>query len=257
MRHVQAAASLLEPSEADLEDSEDGQSKRQPSMVCSKPADLIVPAFRTSLRRRPASTSSTSTFSKSVHFDPHLERVRHFLQVERPLDVAAGSPPVESDNGDTESSFSENCNHSRPSSYEWEIITANFPAETYERLQLPARAEKVVLSPDYKELIGTVAVANLAFDKTVVIRFTVDFWKTTSEVFAGYVNDARRKQYDGCDRFNFAIELADLANLNERPMFFCIKYCVNGVEYWDNNNNYNFQVEFRKKLKPKNGRIVL
>ncbi|KFY09973.1 hypothetical protein V491_07858 [Pseudogymnoascus sp. VKM F-3775] len=238
MRHAQAAASLLELSEVVLEDN------------------LVEPAFRTSLRRRPASTPSTLTFSKSVHFDPHLERVRHFLQIERPLAVAAGSPPVESDNGDTESSFSdENSNHSRPPSYEWEIITANFPTETYERLQLPVRVEKVVLSPDYKELIGTVAVANLAFDKTVVVRFTLDFWKTTSVVFAEYANDARQKQYDGCDRFNFAIELADLANLNKRPMFFCIKCCVNGVEYWDNNNNYNFQVEFRKKLM--NGRKVL
>lgn len=221
MKLCQAAASLLEPSEADIEHSEDGQSKRQPSMVCSKPADLVVPAFRTSLRRRPASMSSTSTFTKSVHFDPHLERVRHFLQIEQPLAVAAGSSPVESDNSDTESSFSdESSNHSRPSSYEWTIITANFPAETYERLQLPVRVEKVVLSPDYKKLIGTVAVANLAFNKTVVIRFTLDFWKTTSEVFAEYADDASQKQrYDGCDRFNFAIELADLANSTKGQCF--------------------------------------
>lgn len=94
------------------------------------------------------------------------------------------------------------------------------------------RVEQVVLSPDYKELIGTVAVANLAFNKTVIVRFTLDFWKTTSEVLAEYADDARRKQqYDGCGRFTFAIKIADLANLDERPVFFCIKYCVNDVEY--------------------------
>jgi hypothetical protein len=37
-------------------------------------------------------------------------------------------------------------------------------------------------------------------------------------------------------------------------MFFCVKYAVNGVEYWDNNNSANFQVDFRKKTKPQNGK---
>ncbi|KAL5344649.1 hypothetical protein ACLOAV_010341 [Pseudogymnoascus australis] len=201
----------------------------------------------------------TPTFSKSVHFDPHLERVRRFLQAERPLAVAAGSSPVESDNGDTESSFGdEDSNHSQSPPYEWQVIPSNFPAETYERLQLPVRVQKVALSPDNKELIGTVAVANLAFEKTIVVRFTLDFWKTTSDMHAVYAADARpNRQDDGCDRFNFAIDVAELANIDEKPMFFCIKYCVNDVEYWDNNNNYNFQVEFRKKLKPMSGQIDL
>lgn len=237
MRHRQSA-SLTEPNKADIEYSEDGESKR------SKCLDAVVPAFRTSLGRRPASMPSIPTFSKPVHFDPHLESVRHFLQVERPLAVAAGSPPVESENGGTASSFGdEDSNHSRSPSYELEIITANSPTETYGRFKLPVRVEKMDLSPDSMDLIGTVAVANLAFNKTVIVRFTFDFWKTTSEVLAEYADDASRKQqYDGCDRFTFAINIADIANPDETPMFFCIKYCVNNMEYWDNNNNYNFQV---------------
>ncbi|KFY31911.1 hypothetical protein V493_00689 [Pseudogymnoascus sp. VKM F-4281 (FW-2241)] len=248
MRHRQSA-SFTEPNKADIEHSEDGHSIR------SKRADAVVPAFRTSLRRRPARMPSSATFSKSVHFDPHLERVRHFLHIEQPLAVAAGSPPAEPEPGGTEaSSGDEDSTHSRSPSYELEIITANFPTETYERLQLPVRVEKLDLSPDNVDLIGTVVVANLAFYKTVIVRFTLDFWKTTSEVLAEYTDDTRRKQqYDGCDHFTFAIKIADLANLDERPMFFCIKYCVNDMEYWDNNNNYNFQVEFRKKLKPMSG----
>ncbi|KFX93335.1 hypothetical protein O988_06871 [Pseudogymnoascus sp. VKM F-3808] len=235
MRHRQAV-SLAELNEADINDSEDYQSKIKPSMLCSIPEDLIVPAFQPPLRGRPATIVSASTFSKSVHFDPHLKRVWQILQGERPLAVAAvSSPLVESDNGDMKLSFSdEDSNPSQPPSY------------------------KVDLSSDYKELIGTVAVANLAFEKTVVVRFTLDFWMTTSEVLAEYATDARQKQQDdGCDRFKFAIEIADLPSLDEKPMFFCIKYCVNGMEYWDSNSNYNFHVEFRKKLKPVNGQVVL
>jgi hypothetical protein len=198
----------------------------------------------------------TPTFSKAVHFDAHLEHVRHFLQVDRPLAVSAGSSPAESHNSDTEFPFSDE-ESSKPWSlpYEWEIILQNFPPDTLERLQSPVRVEKVCLSPDNKTLIGTVAVANLAFNKTVVARFTLDYWKTTSEVLAEYTNDIRRKQQnDGCDRFNFTIKLADLANLEAKTMYFCVKYAVNGVEYWDNNNHMNFQVDFRKKMKPMNGK---
>jgi hypothetical protein len=143
MRYRQPA-SLTEPNEAVLDDSEGKQSKhkRKPSFLCSIPEDLIVPAFQPS-RRRHTSILGTPTFSKPVHFDPRRKLVRDFLQVERPLAVAAGSYPVESDNSETKCSFSnDECfNHSQPPLQEWGIITANFPAETYERLHLPVRVQ--------------------------------------------------------------------------------------------------------------------
>jgi hypothetical protein len=198
----------------------------------------------------------TPTFSKAVHFDQHLEHVRHFLQVDRSLAVSAGSSPVDSYESDIEfpSSDDDPQNlHSPP--FEWEIFVPNFPAATSDRLRQPVRVERVFLSADNKTLVGSVAVANLSFQKTVVARFTLDYWKTTSEVLAEYNNDVRRKQQaDGYDRFNFNIKLADQANLEAKAMFFCVKYVVNGVEYWDNNNLTNFQVDFRKEAKPQNGK---
>jgi hypothetical protein len=198
----------------------------------------------------------TPTFSKAVHFDAHLEHVRHFLQVDRPLAVSAGSSPVEAYDSDTEFPFSEDgSSTSRSLPFEWEIIVSNFPAPTPHRLSLPVRVERVFLSADNKTLIGSVAVANLAFNKTVIARFTLDYWKTTSEVVAEFNNDIRQPKHpDGCDRFNFNIKLADQANLEAKTMFFCVKYCVNGQEYWDNNNSTNFQIDFRKKAKPMNGK---
>lgn len=243
---------LTESSDDETDDSD--SDRKKPPMVRKKSGELVRPALRPS--RRPSSMPGTPTFSKAVHFDAHLEHIRHFLQVDRPLAVSAGSSPVESHSSDTEFPFSDDdANQKRSLPYEWEIILANFPAETLERLQLPIRVERVFLSADNKTLIGSVAVANLAFQKTVVARFTLDYWKTTSEVLAEYTHDLRRKpQNDGYDRFNFNIKLADLANLETKTMFFCVKYCVNGVEYWDNNNNTNFQVDFKKKFKPINGR---
>lgn len=239
---------------SDEEYSDDGYG-RKPPMLRKKSGELVRPALRpSSARRRPSSMPGTPTFSKAVHFDSHLEHVRHFLQVDRPLAVSAGSSPVEAYESDNEFPFEESSG-GRGSPFEWEIVVSNFPAETPHRLSLPIRVERVFLSADNKTLIGSVAVANLAFNKYVVARFTLDYWKTTSEVVAEYNNDVRQpKNMDGYDRFNFNIKLADQANLEAKTMFFCVKYTVNGTEYWDNNNATNFQIDFRKKAKPQNSK---
>jgi hypothetical protein len=170
------------------------------------------------------------------------------------LAVSAGSSPVEAYESDTEFPFDESKQGHTPP-FEWEIVVSNFPTDTPHRLAQPVRVERVFLSADNKTLVGSVAVANLAFSKWVVARFTLDYWKTTSEVVAEFNNDVRQpKHTDGRDRFNFNIKLADLANLEAKTMFFCVKYCVNGQEYWDNNNSTNYQVDFRKKAKPQNGK---
>lgn len=247
-------------SQATDSDSSDGELiiRRKPSMVRKKSGELVRPALRAaSSRRRPSSMPGTPTFGgKAVHFDAHLEHIRHFLQVDRPLAVSAGSSPVESVyESDGEFPFGEDSPSSRSPPFEWEIVVANFPPETPERLRMPARVERVFLSADNKMLVGAIAVANLAFYKVVVARFTLDYWKTTSEVVAEFNNDVRRQHVaDGYDRFNFNIMLADQANLEAKTLFFCVKYCVNGQEYWDNNNSTNFQIDFKKKMKPQNGK---
>lgn len=240
-------------------DDEQDRSRRKPPMLRKKSGELVRPALRaSSARRRPSSMPGTPTFSKAVHFDSHLEHVRHFLQVDRPLAVSANSSPVESYDSDVEFPFSDVDSRNRNTLFELEIVLPNFPPETPQRLQQVVRVEQVFLSSDNKTLIGSVAVANLAYAKIVIARFTLDYWKTTSEVVAEYNHDVRRKkQANGYDRFNFNIRLDDLANLETKTMFFCVKYCVNGMVYWDNNNSTNFQVDFKKKAKPQNGKNVV
>ncbi|CZT48670.1 related to GIP2 Glc7p-interacting protein [Rhynchosporium secalis] len=231
----------------------DRPRRNKPPMLRKKSGELVRPALRpSSARRRPSSMPGTPTFSKAVHFDSHLEHVRHFLQVDRPLAVSAGSSPVESSyDSDTEFPFND---ESRSPPFEWEISVSNFPDDSPLRIALPVRVERVFLSSDNKTLVGSVAVANWGFQKNVVARFTLDYWKTTSEVVAEYNHDIRQPKRDGYDRFNFNIKLADQANLEAKTMFFCVKYTVNGEEYWDNNNSTNFQIDFRKKAKLQNGK---
>jgi hypothetical protein len=238
------------------EEDSDEESRRKPVMVRKKSGELVRPALRPPSCRRPSSMPGTPTFSKAVHFDSHLEHVRHFLQVDRPLAVSAGSSPIDNYESDNEYPFpADERTGTRLPPYEWEIITNNFPADTPIRKGLPARVEKVWLSSDQKFLHGSIAVANLAFQKLVACRFTLDYWKTTSEVSAEYSHEIRpRETPAGHDRFTFAIKLADLANLESKTLYFCIRYNVNGQEYWDNNADTNFQVDFRKKHLPQNGK---
>ena len=244
-------------SESPSSDSDVEEARmKKPPMLRKKSGELVRPALRPpSARRRPSSMPGTPTYSKAVHFDNNLEHVKHFLQVDRPLAVSAGSSPVDLHDGETEFPFHYEDNRSIRPPWQWEIRTPNFPLESVDRFQLPIRVEKVVVSPDNKTLIGTVAVHNLAFHKSVAARFTLDYWKTTSEVSAEYSHDVRRKHVDDeQDRFNFNIKLEDQNNLEKKTLFFCVRYSVNGQEFWDSNGGTNYQVDFTKKDLPQKGK---
>jgi hypothetical protein len=236
-------------SSSENSDDEDDELRIKPPLLRKKSGELVKPALRPASHRRPSSMPGTPTYSKAVHFGENIEQVRHFLQVDRPIAVSAGSSPVETYDNDSDYPWGYDDGY-RSSSIEWEIKLTNFPTDSYERNSAPVRVERIFLASDHKTLIGTVAVANIAFHKLVVARFTLDFWKTTSEVVAEYNHDVRKKQAsDGYDRFNFNIKLADLANLESKTLFICVRYNVNGQEFWDNNNSMNYQVDFVKKPK--------
>ncbi|SPO00577.1 related to GIP2 Glc7p-interacting protein [Cephalotrichum gorgonifer] len=242
------------PLTASEEDSDD-EKRVKPPMVRKKSGELVRPALRASSRRRPTSMPGTPTFSKAVHFDAHLEHVRHFLQVDRPLAVSAGSSPVENLESDSEYPFpssEDEAPRSRSPPYEWELHGSNLSScSDVARNSLPAKVERFWLSKDCRSLQGSVSVANLAFNKHVICRFTLDDWKTTSEVAAEYTGPIHGTPRE---RWTFTIRLSDMANLETKIMYFCIRYNVNGQEYWDNNGGSNFNVGFHKKYLPQNGK---
>ncbi|KAF1961584.1 hypothetical protein CC80DRAFT_194331 [Byssothecium circinans] len=241
-------------SSSDGSDDEDDELRIKPQLIRKKSGELVKPALRPASHRRPSSMPGTPTYHKAVHFNEEMEQVRHFLSLDKPIAVSAGSSPVETYDSDGEYPF---FNPKQPKEPEWDIKLANFPTtETYERQTMPVRVERIFLASDHKTLVGTVACANISFHKIVIARFTLDYWKTTSEVVAEYNNDVRKKQKeDGYDRFNFNIKLADQANLESKTLLLCVRYQVNGQEFWDNNNSINYQVDFVKKSqqKPKGG----
>ncbi|XP_051727013.1 protein phosphatase 1 regulatory subunit 3E [Ctenopharyngodon idella] len=100
---------------------------------------------------------------------------------------------------------------------------------------------------DEFSLSGIVRVLNLAFEKNVYLRYTLNNWTTFVDILASYVPHSNDGQ---TDKFSFKIIT---------PMFlefggtlqFAIRYCVEGGEFWDNNNGSNYRVRrHRFKISP-------
>ncbi|TKA61763.1 hypothetical protein B0A55_11462, partial [Friedmanniomyces simplex] len=235
----------------DSDEDQDQGPFSKPSLVRKKSGELVKPALRGSSRRRYSSMPGTPTYSKSVHFNEEVNQTRHFLQVDKPMAVSAGTSPVETYESESELPFDGDSKSER------EVKIANFPKDTIERRMKPVRVERIFLSSDKQTLIGTIAVQNIAFHKLVIARFTLDYWKTTSEVVAEYNNDPRSPPKDGCDRFSFSVKLSDSANIDTKTLLLCVRYNVNGKDFWDNNSGLNYQVDFSTKPAAKPARPTI
>lgn len=195
-----------------------------------KSGEIVKPALR---------NSSRSSSPKEVRFNDDLEQVRHFFRVDRPISISGDSSPVEIDSELPIRSCTE-----------WEITATNFSKSSDEPQHL-LQLSSLHLSTDCRSLVGTVTVANIAFQKHVAARFTFDHWQTTSEIAAEYRHC--QKPMDGYDQFQFVIELPDQADLQTKTLLLCVWYRVNGQEYWDNNSGKNFHVNFTR-ISPVKGR---
>jgi protein phosphatase 1 regulatory subunit 3A/B/C/D/E len=124
------------------------------------------------------------------------------------------------------------------------ILVANFtqPGNMPDFLERVKR-QKISLETasmiDDSRLRGVVRVLNVDFHKSVLIRFTVDEWRTQSDQLATYVPNS----CDGLsDRFTFNLAGAQSMQPGQR-LIFAICYRVAGQEIWDSNQgrNYVFQ----------------
>lgn len=108
-------------------------------------------------------------------------------------------------------------------------------------------------------LLGSVLVQNLAPEKSVFIHFTLDNWKTTSEIACQHIcmvpiapSFLRTSHADPnpsqstWERFSFSIDLDDIRHhLVDRVLIFAVKYiAAQAGEWWDNNNGRNYKVHF-------------
>ena len=90
---------------------------------------------------------------------------------------------------------------------------------------------------------GTIKVKNVSFYKVITVRYTVDRWVSSTDIQATYVPDSN----DGAtDRFSFAITLPEYFLASGGVLEFAIRFESDRMEFWDNNNDYNYRIECRE-----------
>lgn len=112
------------------------------------------------------------------------------------------------------------------------------------------REVKVLLESvevDEFSLSGFVRVLNLAFEKSVSLRYSLNNWITFMDSLATYVPNSSEGD---TDKFCFKIVMPAYLD-NGSTLQFAIKYCVGGQEFWDNNNGNNYKVRRNRfKMSP-------
>ena len=98
-----------------------------------------------------------------------------------------------------------------------------------------------VIIRDYV-VCGTVKVKNISFEKSVTLRYTLDNWKTFTNVSTTYEPSGIRG--DRFDTFSFKVECPSTLKVGTK-LVFAIQYLVeNSREFWDNNNGENYEIAY-------------
>ncbi|TFK17396.1 hypothetical protein FA15DRAFT_605144 [Coprinopsis marcescibilis] len=214
----------------------------KPSLKTSRSAGDGVSGFGLSSKSEPA-----TPVCKAVHFDSQLEHVKLFLSEQKPLAVSRDGSPTDDTSG-TDSDFPSfifgEQDEQQRKRRKLTIDVVNMPCRinNYSDVAL----EELKISNDSSSILGSVRVRNIAFSKTVAIRFTFDFWQTTSEVTGHYTESLSPE----LDRFVFNIKLTDmLARIEEKTLIAAVRYTVAGQELWDNNNALNYVAKFTMSVR--------
>ncbi|WVN89935.1 uncharacterized protein L203_105165 [Cryptococcus depauperatus CBS 7841] len=188
------------------------------------------------------SCPTTPSCPKYVHFDAQLERVKLFLHNQKPQVVSRDGTPTRDEEME-EFPFAELKEEERV----LHVSLPNFPTSHEPGADL--YLESLLLGDEREALKGTIMCKNIAFQKWVAVRFTFDWWQTTSEVTAVYKESVKGGKYD---RFMFTIKLGDfLPRIEQKTLFLAVRYMANEREMWDSNDGQNYQVIFTRKAAPR------
>ena len=179
--------------------------------------------------------------SKSVSFAERLDHVKLFFAEQKPIAVSRDGSPTEDTSGTESEAPAPVRVASSDDAKKRLLVMEVLNMGQRSTMDVDVMLEDVALSKE-ATIYGHVKVKNLAFQKSVAVRFTFDFWQTTSEVSAKYEQSLAHGAFD---RFSFVIRLHDiLSKIEDKTLFMAVRYAVNGQELWDNNGGQNYKIKF-------------
>ena len=163
-----------------------------------------------------------------------LESVRHIMNIDVPPKIPASATAdlslgIEEERRTQGSRYLTAC-FGQPGA------ASNFLARVIDQ---KVSLENCVVDDQELTVTGTVRVANIAFHKSVKVRYTTNNWLTFTDVTANYMANS----CDGAtDRFAFSIVVPQYFGVRSR-LLFAVCYTVNGETFWDNNHGSNYIIE--------------
>ncbi|GAU95344.1 hypothetical protein RvY_06977 [Ramazzottius varieornatus] len=199
-------------------------------------SDYVVPpkARRAASLKTKKTPPGTPSPKKMVRFADamglDLEKVRHFLQDQLPNTPSSTQTDV------AVATLTNELNRHVTGKY----LTPSFPqpclaGNFLERIRTQKVCLDSVQTSDF-HVSGFVRVLNVAFEKSLVVRYTFDNWKTSLDLAAQYVPNSND---NFSDRFQFSLyapSYFDTGNVLQ----FCLCYKAGGQEYWDSNYGQNY-----------------
>ncbi|KAI1285199.1 Glycogen-binding subunit 76A [Halotydeus destructor] len=90
-----------------------------------------------------------------------------------------------------------------------------------------------------------IRVANISFEKQVLIRFTVNGWKSHVDCLASYIPQSTDSWSDRFTATFHVITAAGGTLQAGQRVQFAVKYIGGGEEFWDSNNGKNYSLVYR------------
>ena len=104
--------------------------------------------------------------------------------------------------------------------------------------------ERAQLMCDADVFTGLVRVQNIAYEKQVVVRYTLNDWESFSDLKAEWEESVWANDRLEADKFRFSIPLPTGARtLRVR---FAVSYDVAGLSFWDNNDTMDYELEAKR-----------
>ncbi|KAJ1943887.1 hypothetical protein FBU59_002768 [Linderina macrospora] len=223
-----------------------------PAVVRKNSGEIVRPCLRKRASSEP-NLSSMQQPSKFVHFGADLERVRWFLKAQSPQSVQADASL--DDDHCTSTPVGATSHSTRPATVRLTSIRRPTPSFIVFE-ESPVVLERVDLADNKAAsavISGTIKVHNLAYEKSVLVRYSLDEWKTTQEVSAQYLRTLAESSGSrpGVDRFTFSLPLPASAMVSLPVVVaLCVRYDVGGVQYWDNNKGANYMAKVSLPVLP-------
>lgn len=202
---------------------------------------------RSSLRSQEAPSSADMVRKKSVRFADFIGRdlqsVRHILNKDDPpvLPRAALRDLVK---GIEEANRTEGMRYICAS-----FTQPGLASDFLERVETRKIALERCLVDDHDRTVtGLIRVANLCFNKVVIVRYSLNSWVTFNDIAASYVLNSN----DGkTDKFAFTINLPMSMTVGSR-LEFALKFAALdlGSSFWDNNFGDNYHIVCYAKAIP-------